>query len=113
MPKNRLAVEEFLKFKPIRGDFPWNKNEDGNIVVQVPKFQGKLGKTFCKLLKKDNIFYAHLDHMGSIVWENCDGNHTVEEILEILKQSFPNEENLDQRFFLFLRQMQVLNYIIF
>ncbi len=113
MPKNRLTVEEFLKFKPIRGNFPWNKNEDGIVVIQVPKFQGKLGKTFCKLLKKENIFYANLDEIGSLVWEYCDGKHTVEEILEVLKQNFPDEENLDQRLFLFLRQMQALNYLIF
>jgi hypothetical protein len=54
-----------------------------------------------------------LDKIGSIVWQNCDGVKTVEDILEIIKKNFPKEENIDQRLFMFLQQMQSLNYLDF
>jgi hypothetical protein len=52
-----------------------------------------------------------MDKYGSIVWKNCDGNKSVKEILKIMEKEFPNEENLNQRLILFLRQMNSLRYI--
>ncbi len=115
MPRNKkkiLTIEEFLQLRPRRGDFPWNKNQDGLVVIEVPKFYSRIGKSFCKLLKKENMFHAHLDSIGSVVWEYCDGEHTVGDILEILKEKFPEEGNLDQRLFLYLKQMEALKYLI-
>ena len=52
-----------------------------------------------------------MDKIGSIVWKNCDGSNTVKNILRKIKKEFPEEENIDHRLFLFLQQMQSLNYI--
>jgi hypothetical protein len=49
--------------------------------------------------------------MGSIVWKHCDGKNTVQDILDVLKEEYGDEEGLDQRLFLFLQQMQNLNYL--
>jgi len=109
--KEKIIIEEFLNFKPVRENFEWFKTDENLVRIVVPKFKSKLGKKFCKLLGKDDTFTANLDEIGSLVWENCDGKHTVKEILEILEKKFPKEENMLNRLILFLQQMRKLKYI--
>ena len=110
--KPRLpTVEEMLQYKPIRADFKWSTNKDDLVEITVPKFKSNFGISFCKLIKKENTFTANMDKIGSIVWKNCDGKNTIKDILDILKKEYPNEKNIDQRLFLFIQQMNGLNYI--
>lgn len=110
--KPRLpTVEEMLKLRPRRLDFEWSENEEGLVRIKVPKFQGNVGKSLCKIVRKDNTFTANLDKLGSIVWKNCDGKKSVKQILDKIKKEFPKEENIDQRLFYFIQQMTGLNYI--
>ena len=110
--KYRLpTVEEFLQYKPSRTSLEWDINDEGLVEIKVPKFKSRLGKTFCNLIHKDNVFTARMDKIGSLIWKHCDGSKTVKEILEIIEKEFPSEENLDQRLFLFLQQMHALHYI--
>ncbi|PNX47189.1 MAG: pyrroloquinoline quinone biosynthesis protein PqqD [Thermoplasmata archaeon M11B2D] len=105
------TVEEFLTYVPKRGDFPWSETDEGLVIITVPKFNGKLGKSFCKVLRRQNTFDANLDSLGSCIWKHCDGVKTVKEILETITKEFPFEKNIDQRLFLFLQQLRALNYI--
>jgi len=105
------TVEEMLSFRPRRMDFEWYTNEEGLVRIKVPKFTSNFGKSFCKIIKKDNIFTASMDKIGSIVWTESDGKKTVKDILNIIKKEFPDEEEIDQRLFLFLQQMDSLGYI--
>ena len=107
------TAEEFLQYRPKRLDFEWSTNADGFVVLKVPKFKGNFGKSFCKVIRKDDTFTASMDKIGTLIWKNCDGRQTVKQILEKLKKEFPNEENIDQRLFLFLQQMYGLNYLDF
>ena len=105
------TTEEFLKYVPRRLDFEWYTDDENLVRIKVPKFKGNIGKTFCKLIKKDKTFVANLDKLGSLVWINCNGKNTITQILEIIKKEFPKEKNSDQRLFLFIQQMWGLNYI--
>lgn len=113
-PKPRLpTVDEFLEFIPRRSDFEWQTNDEGLVTIKVPKFTSNFGKSFCKVLRKDDTFVANLDKLGSIVWKNSDGVNTVKQILEILKTEFLDGKNIDQRLFLYLQQMKNLGYIYY
>jgi len=113
-PKPRLpTVDEFLVFIPRRLDFEWITKEDGLVTMKVPKFKSNFGKSFCKILRKENTFDANLDKLGSIVWKNCDGVNTVKQILEILKTDFPDQKNIDHRLFSYLQQMKNLGYLTY
>ena len=105
--------DEFLRFVPKRAELEWSINEDGMVEIKTPKFTSNFGKSFCKIIKKDDTFTAKMDKIGSIVWKNCDGKKTVKDILKILKKELPKEENIDQRLYLFLQQMNSLHYIHF
>lgn len=105
------TVDEMLQFRPKRLDFEWSTNKEGLVEIKVPKFQSNFGKSFCNIIKKENTFTANLDKLGSLIWKNCDGKNTVKQILKIVKKGFPKEKNIDQRLFLFIQQMNGLNYI--
>ena len=105
------TADEFLQFRPQWLDFEWFTDEEGLIKLKVPKFKSNFGKSFCKLIRKDNTFTANMDKIGTLIWKNCDGKNTVKQILETIKKEFPKEENIDQRLFLFLQQMRSLHYI--
>jgi len=109
--ERRIPVDEFLQFKPIRQEYEWVEDDQGYVVIKVPKFTTKLGKSFCNLIKKDQIFEANMDEIGSLVWKMSTGKHTVKDILKELEKHHKNETDLDQRLFLFLQQMKSLNYI--
>jgi hypothetical protein len=107
------TVEEFLTYIPIRLDYKWTTNEQGLVQIKIPKFTSSFGKSFLKIIKKDDKFTANMDKIGSTVWKNCDGKMSVKDILEILKNEFPSEDGIDQRLFLFLQQMRALNYLTY
>ena len=107
------TVEEFLLFKPVRADYEWSTDEDGLVRIKVPKFESSIGKKFCRLIRKENIFVANMDEIGSVVWKHCDGKTTVKEILSLLEKERDADEDLDQRLFLFLQQMRQLRYIYY
>ena len=110
--KKRLpTLEEMLQFVPQRLDFEWSTNDEGLVEIKVPKFYSNFGKSFCKFIRKDENITAKMDKIGTTVWKKCDSKNNVKDILELLKKKFPKEENIDQRLFLFLQQMQSLNYI--
>ena len=107
------TAEEFLQYRPKRLDFEWSEKADGLVELKVPKFKSNFGKSFCKVIKKDNMFTANMDKLGSLIWKNCDGRKTVKDILNLLEKEFPDEKDIDQRLFLFIQQMGSLNYIIY
>jgi len=111
--KGLPTVDEFLLYKPQRLEFNWSTDPQGLVTLTVPKFTGKLGKSFCKVLKRQNTFEAHLDKLGSMIWNHCDGTTNVREILTVITKEFPEEKNIDQRLFLFLQQLKALNYITY
>ncbi len=110
---HKPTVDEFLQFRPVRADYEWSTDQQGLVQIRVPKFDSQIGKRFCHLLRKENMFTANMDELGSAVWKRCDGNTSVADILEALKKEFDDTENLDQRLFLFLQQMRQLRYLYY
>ncbi len=107
------TLEDFLTFLPKRRDFSWTVDDKNVVHITVPKFHGRLGKKFCKVLRRPDTFQADMDILGSFIWQRCDGKRSVAEILNELKERFANEKNIDQRFFYFLVQMRQLEYLDF
>ncbi|MCD6468942.1 MAG: PqqD family protein [Thermoplasmata archaeon] len=109
--KRNLSLDEVLQFKPKRKEFKWVAGDDETVVITIPKFKSRIGRWFCKAIGKDLFFTAHLDNIGSEVWKRCDGATTVGEILNILRERFPNEKELDKRLLYYLYRMDELGYI--
>jgi hypothetical protein len=76
-----------LDVKPTR-NLQWETRESELVTLLVPKFRNHyLVKWFLPLFSKPN-FRVNLDAYGSFVWHHCDGNTTVFEIGERMKEKF-------------------------
>ncbi len=90
-----VSRSEFLRLKPVRNPLlKWEKDEKGDIKLLIPLREDPAkkrvsGKIFSKLTPqppKDRKI--QLDKVGSVVWELCDGNATVKEIVEALHEKY-------------------------
>ncbi|MFB0523704.1 MAG: PqqD family protein, partial [Candidatus Bathyarchaeia archaeon] len=93
---------EFLKMKPVRNPaLKWEKNEQGTLTLSLPLQQeqqpkekkGKKGKKgkggfLSKLAPAPTEKKIQLDKVGSIVWELCDGERTMQDIVERLHEEY-------------------------
>ncbi len=49
--KGLPTVDEFLLYRPKRLEFKWSTNTEGLVTLTVPKFTGKVGKSFWQCTK--------------------------------------------------------------
>ncbi len=99
--KNEVNLFELI---PVRNR-EFFKKEDGHIVIVHPKFNNKPFTYLLKFMKKPN-FKIELDKYGSFIWENCDGEKSVGEIVQLLRENFGEEvEPVSQRASLFFVEL--------
>ncbi|MHB2148882.1 PqqD family protein [Calditrichota bacterium LG25] len=95
----------FFQLIPVR-QFEWKIEEESQrVIILRPKYISKWAQKLTKPFTGESFFKIKLDALGSQVWQYCDGAHSVEEILHILQKKFPEEEDLDKRFVLFIKQL--------
>lgn len=96
-----ISRREFLKIKPVRNSaLKWEKDKQGVITLFVPMRQPqkkKRRRMLPFLSSPPPEKKIRLDSMGSIVWELCDGERTVKDIVQSLYEGYkmlPNEAEL-------------------
>ena len=106
----RFATEEearrhSLSLRP-RWAVQWESDAEGHVVLLKPKIQNRwLAKHVAPRLKNP-VYRVHLDDVGSEVWKQCDGSHTVGEIVEHMQAKFGEDvEPAFERLTLFLAQL--------
>lgn len=89
-------------------------NEKNLVTVLIPKFKNRiLVKYISPMLKLPNI-KLNLDVLGSAVWKLLNGENSVQEISDYMKQEFgENEKSLEERILKFLTELYVQNLITF
>lgn len=74
-----------LRSKPVRNPYlKWEKYPSGEVVIYLKyrrTFFTKFASVFVKVPEYKKLA---LDKVGSLVWELCDGEHTVNEIIDVL-----------------------------
>jgi len=104
-----LTREEIMKLKPIHGrDVTWRKYPSGEVLV-LKRDQGLKYKIAKKLLGDDVEPYRKyvLDEVGSIVWELCDGENTISDILRKISRKLNVEEGkIEQYLLTYLRKLE-------
>jgi len=81
----------------------WEKNEKGEIKIIIPlkkikeirekaetdkRRKRKKPDLFSKLFPEPKEKQIQLDEIGSVVWELCDGNRTVKDIIDYLYEKY-------------------------
>ena len=83
----KISETDYLARRPKRNQ-EWEKTDDNNIVLLVPKFGNHfLGKWIMSKLKRPH-YRLKLDEIGSFIWERCDGSHNIKEIGDQLSAQF-------------------------
>ena len=96
--------QNLLDLKPVR--LMEHLMDNDLVVVQIPRFRSRWMSWLQRRLKKP-CYQLHLDKIGSTVWLACDGESTVADIGNRLKERFGEEiEPLWDRLALFIRQMR-------
>ena len=109
--KKQVLSENYLERKPLRSDMRWTADEDGIITLEQEN-KGVMNRIAQKLFQKPKITYIHLDEMGSFLWPMMDGNVTILELGEKVKEKFGDAaEPLYERLVKYLQILESYEFI--
>ena len=84
--------ENYLERIPLRKEgLRWSV-QDEKVTLEIDN-KGIFNKIAQKLLKKPKVSYVHLDEMGSFIWPVLDGEKSVLNIGELVKENFGEKAN--------------------
>jgi len=91
-----IPRNEFLKMRPVRNPgLRWEKNEEGIFTLfipvqqeQKPKAKKRRKQLLAKLAPAPTEKKIQLDKVGSIVWDLCDGEKTMKDIVDHLHKEY-------------------------
>jgi len=87
MKQNETEKINLLELKPNR-NLKWETGERNEIILLVPKFQNRFLVKYIMPNIRRPYFRIKLDDRGSFIWNLCDGNTTVGEISDRMKEKF-------------------------
>ena len=119
MPKNFTERRKILKnanyldLTPTRS-YEYEKSEEGNVAIIVPKFSNILAKKFIMPLAKHKVVKIKLDRFGGETWLLIDGIRNVnligKELVKIFGEEIhPVEERLT-RFLTTLYEQKLISF---
>ena len=84
-----LSREEAFKARPVRNpQLKWRINEEELVEVIVPRRKDIFGRAVGFLFFVPENRPVTLDEVGSRVWHLCDGEETVDEIIQVLSEEY-------------------------
>lgn len=90
----------------------WSERENGVVVIDL-EHKGIHHKIAQKLFHKPKTSHISLDTHGTALWKALDGNRSVFEIVSLMKEAFPEEEDrMLDRVVTFLHTLQVNRFIL-
>ena len=103
--RKQVQARNLLELKP-RRLFEHRELEDGKVSVQIPRFRHRWMGWYQRRLKRPYL-QLHLDEIGSAVWLACDGQRSVAQIGDALKERFGEQvEPVWDRLALFVTHMR-------
>ena len=106
----KQTKENYLEKKPQRAEYIWTEKE-GIVTIEIPN-TGIFNRFAQKFFKKPKISYIHLDEMGSFIWPHLDGDKTIIEIGEMVKEKFGDKANpLYERLAEYIRRLASYGFV--
>ncbi len=79
----QLARHESMSAKPVLNRLvKLERAEDGTVILQVPRRDTAMARTVARVFGIPPYKRVALDELGSFVIELCDGQHTVEQMVD-------------------------------
>ena len=106
-----------LTLRPGRNSIlTWEKRDSGETVLTVPHNEkaNRLAKALAKWMKAPTERHIELDEVGGYVWELCDGQNTVEAIVQKTGRQYKmNRREAEVSVTMFLQMLHQRNFIGF
>ncbi len=86
-PAPRISREQALSARPLRNpELEAEHTDDGEVSLRIPRRKVWWLNVLAKLGSVPDYRTIALDRVGSSVWDLCDGEHTVKELIGTLAQ---------------------------
>ena len=102
--RNKKVIEEnFLDKIPFHKEgLSYSTDDSGNVTLEMEN-KGAVNRIAQFLIRKPKVSYIHLEEFGSFIWPLIDGEKTILEIGDFVKEHFgekaePIYERLAQHF---------------
>lgn len=112
MKKNAKKSENYLDYIPVYNEKNrWERGEDGIITIFVEN-KGLFHFLAQKLLKKPRFSQIHLDEMGSFILPLIDGQRSVYDIAQLIKEHFGQQaEPLYNRLVTYMAMLENCGFV--
>ncbi len=103
----KLTRDQAMSARPVRNpSLQWKENDDGNVVVILPRRDDIAGKLLGWLFMVPQQKPLELDELGTTVWMACDGLNDVGDVVEILAKKYKlNKREVEVSLTEFLRTL--------
>jgi hypothetical protein len=94
----------------------WEKRATGETLLTVPQNEkvGRITRAMAKWLQVPNERQVELDEVGGFVWELCDGQHTIESIVQKTGRQYKmHRREAEVSVTMFLQMLHERNFIGF
>ena len=111
--KAKIPYKRLLQAKPKKCE---NVESDGKetdtLKLYVPYKKSYVIKLLSRFMDIPDERTFRFNQMGSMVWDLCDGTHTVEEIKNtIMKRSKGDEKDIERRLIKFINKLSINDLI--
>ncbi len=84
-------MNDLLRCRPVPLMEWYTDETSGRVIIKRPRFITPVARKIIGPFMKSSHFLVKLDELGSVVWQNCDGNNSVQNIGERLLDKFGND----------------------
>ncbi len=112
--KKKVISKNYLENIPLRHyDVDWKTEKDGKITLEIEN-KGWANRIAQKLFGRPKVSYVHLDEMGSFLWPKLNGEKTITQLGEEVKQHFGDKaEPLYERLATYFKILESYRFITF
>jgi hypothetical protein len=86
---NPFPDDAFLALVPVQA-LASEPGPDGSVVLIRPKILSPRWAWLVRMMKRP-AYRVKLDTRGALVWQTCDGTHTVAQVAQVVAERFPQE----------------------
>ena len=110
-----LTREQSLSARPIRNEnLTVSRDDDGNVVVGIPRRKTWWANAVARILRMPDKKKIALDEIGTAVWDQCDGRHTVQSIIEnFVEKHKLNRREAEVSMFAFFKELTQRGFVGF
>lgn len=111
--KAKIPYKKLLQAKPKKCDgVEWDGDSSESLKVYARYKKSYLVRLLSRFIEIPDERSFRFNALGAMVWELCDGNHSVEEIKNIiLKRSKGDEKDIEKRLIRFINRLSANDLI--